>query len=187
MWPELGEYLRKDNPPHMAHLSISELIAADPVSTCRFIQNKLKGILDFITSEDNPIGKVSHYFVRMEYQGRGIQHFYIPIWIEGAPVIGINSDDEVCEFISKYVTCAIPDKSVSPILHERVLHHQFHHCNSYCMRSKKTKTGVRKVCRFDFPRPLTDAFKMRSVVESIAGRKALKCNFDLPRKPGIND
>lgn len=32
MWPELGEYLRKVNLPEMAHLSICELIAADPVS-----------------------------------------------------------------------------------------------------------------------------------------------------------
>ena len=37
MWPELGDFLRKVNPPEMAHMSITELIAADPVSTSRFI------------------------------------------------------------------------------------------------------------------------------------------------------
>ena len=85
------------------------------------------------------------------------------------------------------------NKSIFPILHERVLRHQSHHCNSYCMHSKKTKSGHRKVCRFGFPRPETDTFKMHYVVESIAGRKALKSNsrlYDLPQKPGevrVND
>ena len=129
----------------------------------------------------------------MEYQGRGIEHFHIPIWIDNAPIIGLNSEEEVIAFITKFVTCQIPDASLSPILHDRVLKHQMHRCNSYCMRSKKTKCSIRKVCRFGFPRPETKTFHLRTVVESIAGRKALKTNsrlYDLPRKSGetrVND
>jgi len=61
------------------------------------------------------------------------------------------------------------------------------------MQSKKTKSGIRKVCKFGFPRPQTDTLKLRSVVESVAGRKTLKANsclYDLPCKKGdvkIND
>ena len=61
------------------------------------------------------------------------------------------------------------------------------------MRTKKTKLGYRKVCRFGFPRPTKDIFTLRTVVEAIAGRKALKANsrlYDLPRQPNermIND
>ena len=61
------------------------------------------------------------------------------------------------------------------------------------MRSKKTKLGVRKVCRFGFPRPVKDSFTLRTVVEAIAGRKALRANsrlYDLPRQHNermIND
>ena len=43
--------------------SISELVAADPVATSRFIDKKLK---------DMPIGKITHYYYRWEYQGRGL-------------------------------------------------------------------------------------------------------------------
>ena len=85
---------------------------------------------------------------------------------------------------NKYVTCRIPDKNVSPVLHDRVMKYQQHHCNRYCLRSKKTKHGVRKVCRFGFPRPQGDKISLRSVVEAVAGRKALKANsrlYDLPR------
>ena len=226
-WNDMGEYLRKVN-PHLKHLLISELVAADPVSVSRFMENKRKAFIDFIMSEDNPIGKVAHYYCRREYQGRGLQHFHFAIWIQGAPVLGQtgkdhNSEDEticnndseathndngesnhpgddtddtnlkdedeknkkkVIQFISKYISCQIPDKNLSPILHDRVTKYQQHHCNKYCMRSKKTKAGIRKVCRFGFPRPERDSFCLRSVVESVAGRKALKANsrlYDLPR------
>ena len=224
-WNDMGEYLHKVN-PHLKHLSISELVAADPISVSRFMENKRKAFIDFIMSEDNPIGKVAHYYCRREYQGRELQHFHFAIWIQGAPVLGQNNNSEdkticnndseathndglnnhpgddtheddttlksedeknkekVIKFINKYVTCQIPDKKLSPILHGRVTKYQQHRCNKYCMRSKKTKAGIRKVCRFGFPRPERDSFCLRSVVESVAGRKALKANsrlYDLPR------
>ena len=53
------------------------------------------------------------------------------------------------------------------------------------MRQKKTKIGFRKVCRFGFPRPTRDTLHLRSVVESVASRKALRENsrlYDLPRQ-----
>ena len=70
---------------------------------------------------------------------------------------------------------------------------QQHKCNDYCLRSKKIKTGFRKACRFDFPRPKCEKMHLCSVVEAVAGRKCLKANFrlyDLPRKSNtirIND
>lgn len=61
------------------------------------------------------------------------------------------------------------------------------------MRNKKTKTGFAKVCRFGFPRPITDTLILRDVAVSIAGRKQLKSKsrlVDLPRNEDeafIND
>ena len=75
------------------------------------------------------------------------------------------------------VSCQIPDKTLSPILHDRVIKYQHHRCNQYCLRSKNTKKGIRKVCRFGFPRPERDSVCLRSVVEAVAGRKALKANY----------
>ena len=179
-WDEMGDYLHKIN-PFLKELSISALVANDPVSICRYIENAHKAFIDFILSPDNPIGKVSHYFCRREYQGRGLQHFHFAVWIENAPIIGENSNEEITQFIAKYVTCRIPDKNVSPILNDRVMKYQ---CNRYCLRSKKTEHGVRKVCRFGFPGAQNDKVTLRSVVEAVAGRKALKANsrlYDLPR------
>lgn len=68
MWSDLGECIREVNGPEMANKNISELVALDPVSTSRFIDNKFKAVLDFITSSDEPLSKVKHYFQRQEYQ-----------------------------------------------------------------------------------------------------------------------
>jgi len=63
----------------MTSLSVNELVAKDPVSTSRFLDNKFRAMFDFINSKDYPIGEVTHYFWRREYQGRGIQHFHLLI------------------------------------------------------------------------------------------------------------
>ena len=44
LWEGLGVYLRKLNPT-IKNLSISALVVADPVSTSRLIDNKLKAVL----------------------------------------------------------------------------------------------------------------------------------------------
>jgi len=68
LWNELGEYIREVNGwSNDSSLSISVLIARDPISTSRFLDNKFRAMLDFICSKDNPIGEVIHYFWRREY------------------------------------------------------------------------------------------------------------------------
>ena len=192
-WDNLGEHLRKINPPNMAHMSTSALIAADPISASRYIDNKFKAMLEFLTSDAAPIGIITHYFWRREYQGRGMQHFHMQIWIKDAPILGVSKDEEIAHFINQHVTCQLPDKMISPILYNRVLKYQSHHCNSYCLRTKKTKSGFRKICCFGFPRPEREGLHLRSVVESVTGRKALIPNshlYDIPRKNSermIND
>ena len=67
-WHEMGDYLHKLI-PNLKSLSISALVAVDPISTSHFIDNKLKAFLEFITSDCKPIGEVTHYCYRREYQG----------------------------------------------------------------------------------------------------------------------
>lgn len=95
-----------------------------------------------------------------------------------------STTDEVAEFINKYVTCAVPDKKVSPTLHDRVINNQKHKHNSYCLRKNKTKSSFTTVCRFGFPRPVGESLTIKSVTESIAARKTLTSNrlYNIPRK-----
>ena len=68
-------------------------------------------------------------------------------WIEGAPRYGINTDEECCQFIDKYIFCEIPDEKEDPELHGLVTKLQTHRCiKSKC--KKKKGDG----CRYNFPR-----------------------------------
>ncbi|XP_066599997.1 uncharacterized protein [Prorops nasuta] len=193
LWSDMIEYLREINSPKSKTMSINELIASDPISVSRFIKNKLQAIIDFITSPDNPIGEVSHYFIRREYQGRGTQHFHMLIWIKDAPIINESSNEDVAAFILKYITCRMPSQNISPELYRRVDKHQRHKHNSYCLRAKKTKNKTSQICRFGFSRPITDTLLIRDVAVSMGRRKQLKTKnrlYDLPRSQeevNIND
>uniref|UniRef100_A0A1X7TYG9 Helitron helicase-like domain-containing protein n=1 Tax=Amphimedon queenslandica TaxID=400682 RepID=A0A1X7TYG9_AMPQE len=44
---------------------------------------------------------------------RGATHYHILLWIENAPVVGINRLEEVCSFIQDRITCHIPDSNTS--------------------------------------------------------------------------
>lgn len=94
-WDDLEKYLREVNGPDAVGKSASALIAMDPVSTSRFIDNKFKAMLDFICSAGGPLGEVEHYVWRREYQSRGLQHFHLMIWIKDAPILGVASNDKV--------------------------------------------------------------------------------------------
>lgn len=180
----LDKYLREVNIEVQNGKTTSALIALDPVSTSRMIENEFKAMLDFISTNDGPLGKVLHYAWRREYQTRGLQHFHIVIWIDQAPVLGESTNEQVAEFIAKTITCRLPDKNKFPTLFERVNTCQMHKDNSYCLRNKKTNTGLTNICRFGFPRPITDSFIVRDVATSIAGRRQLKTKsrlYDLPR------
>ena len=81
--------------------------------------------------------------LRIEFQARGSPHAHTLIWIKDAPKCGINSDQEVCDFIDQYISCNIPIEE-GP-LRDLVLLLQKHRHSSYCKRGK--------ACRFHFPLP----------------------------------
>ena len=94
-----------------------------------------------ICSEDNPLGaKCTHYFWRREYQQRGMVHFHLIVWTEGAPLLGNSKNSEIVDFITKVAKCSMPKKEDAPILHEKVSKYQKHKHNAYRERNKKQKT-----------------------------------------------
>lgn len=131
-------------------------------------------LVDFIQTDNSALGTVVHFAWRREYQTRGLQHFHILIWVKDAPIIGESSSEKVADIINKHITCKKPDPTSFPTLAKRVSDYQTHHHNNYCMRAKKTKTGTVRVCRFSFPRNISDSLVLRDVSESIAGRHCLK-------------
>ena len=89
---------------------------------------------DFLKSNAKPLGEITDYNI----------HAHNVIWIKTAPKFDHDSDEDVSNFIDKYVSCAIPDNECSK-LKDLVLLLQQHKHSSYCKRGG--------TCRFNFPHP----------------------------------
>ena len=53
------------------------------------------------------VGEVEHYFWRYEYQDRGAPHIHMKLWIKHAPILGETSDEEILNYINKYISCSL--------------------------------------------------------------------------------
>ena len=66
------------------------------------------------------------------------------IWLENAPVFGVDKDEEVIAFIDQIITCSKPGNDPKLLeLVNRQMHRHSHTCR------KKSKN----VCRFNYPQP----------------------------------
>ena len=170
-------------------MSINELTAKDPVSTALYINNRFEAFVKFLLSSDDPIGKITKYFFRREYQNRGVPHFHCMFWTDNSPTIGVDSQETIANYIQKYVTCELPTKDNA--LYNLVSTVQLHKCNSYCKKRSRRK-GNAAYCRFKFPREQQTSFKLHDVAKSIAAKHTpskLRL-YELPRKKDeerIND
>ncbi|XP_072565389.1 uncharacterized protein [Paramormyrops kingsleyae] len=123
------------------------LLKNNPVTAARMFDYRFHCFLkDVIMSEAQPIGKIVDYFYRVEFQQRGSPHTHCLFWVEDAPKVGKDDEDEVSAFIDHYVTCEMPEGNDE--MHEIVCSVQQH-----SKRHSKTCTKKGKTCRFNFPRP----------------------------------
>ena len=125
-----------------------DIIMSNPVAAARMFQQRVHTFInDVIMSEANPIGKVQDFYYRTEFQQRGWPHIHMVLWVENAPRYNEESEDEVIEFIDKYISCEVPPESDEE-LHEIVTSVQTHSKN----HTKSCRKGG-KVCRYNFPKP----------------------------------
>nr|XP_034326029.1 uncharacterized protein LOC105328139 [Crassostrea gigas] len=149
----IATILRQQNdsrdPSKMDWAEKNEVLRSNPVTVARMFEHRFHVFqTEVIFSPSQPIGKVSDYFQRVEFQQRGSPHMHCLYWIENAPKLDENGEEEVCNFIDKYVSCAIPSDNEDLELKNIILSVQQH--------SKKHSKSCRKKgteCRFNFPRP----------------------------------
>ena len=124
------------------------IIMENPVIATIMFYNRVKSFIsDVIRSPAKPIGEVVDFYYRTEFQQRCWPHIHMVVWVKDAPKLDENADDEVTEFVDKYISCEIPPESDTE-LHEIVTSVQTH---SETHTKSCRKTG--KTCRFNFPRP----------------------------------
>ena len=182
---DMLKYLRERNSdlPGIENMTVSQLICKDPILASTYLQTKFDALLKHMLSKANPIGKIKHHFVRTEYQTRLMPHFHCIFWIEDAPLIGQNSDEEVLDFIGKHISCKMPNPNQDPIMYGLVKKFQLHKCNSYCLRRPKKCHGKAR-CKFGFPRAACLKPVLHGVASSIASHKTgsyMKRLYELQR------
>ncbi|CAC5377900.1 unnamed protein product [Mytilus coruscus] len=125
------------------------MLRSNPLTAARHFQFRLDCLFkDIILSKAKPLGEVSHYFYRIEFQQRGSPHWHGVIWIKDAPNPEESSLVSIETFIDKYIHSTLPSQEDDKELYDLVNFLQRHTHTSTC-----TKTG--KMCRFNYPKPVT--------------------------------
>ena len=197
-WNDLHDYIREKNSDvkGIEKMTPDELIQLDRVTVSEFFMRRFNSLMTNVIlnhyngeNHEGPLGLVKEYFYRVEYQARGAPHIHMALWTENAPILGENSNQEVLDFISKYITAKVPDDN----LHLKALVEEFqmHKCTGSCLRSYCKKTGrwrntTGKRCRYGFPKDTSEHYELNDFNESVKSRrnskKKVKNMYNLPRK-----
>ena len=108
---------------------------------------------------------------KKDYQACGRPHYHAVVWIEVAPTIGKDLQQEVMSWIKEKITCRILEVSTNPQLHRLVTKYQRHKCSSYCRRRKKNGSAFVTRCRFGFPRQVSENGELNGVNEALKSNK----------------
>ena len=96
-------------------------------------------------------------------------HIHGLLWIEDAPIYGVDEDQIVCDFIDQYVSCTLPTEEEDKELHDLLAMQTHNHtdsCQKKSVKDAKRPEGMSDAdwklrlkdlkCRFNFPRPVSD-------------------------------
>ncbi|CAC5373554.1 unnamed protein product [Mytilus coruscus] len=90
------------------------LIQSDPVTCARHFDHSLQSFMtNFILSDLHPVGNVTDWFSKIEFQERGLPHVHMMIWYDNAPNLNDNSNEEICKYIDKLISCSIQNSDAS--------------------------------------------------------------------------
>ena len=120
-----------------------KLVQADPVTCSRYFDHRVHEFINSVLkSEHKPIGKITDYFYRVEFQQRGSPHIHMIVWIENSPKLNVNTNAEITAFVDKYLQCSVDDQEMKHLTNIQIHKH-----------SRTCKKKVDKICRFGYPLP----------------------------------
>ena len=153
-WPEMiqavaAQFGRKLSQKDVLKMSIadsSKYLCQNPITGVQMFQHRIEAFFsEYLLSDAHPIGNITDYVIKIEFQMRGSPHAHCLLWVKNAPKIDKDPDDVVCTFIGKYVTVVIPPIAPENEHHIKLMDNLQKHTHSdYCRRNKS--------CRFGFPK-----------------------------------
>ena len=140
----------------------TKLVQKDPVTCSRYFDHRVQEFLNTILKSNcEPIGKVKYYFYRVEFQQRGSPHINMLVWIENAPTLEKNSEEEIVQFVDQYLTCSADNKETTYLVNLQTHKH-----------SRTCRKKGKPICRFGFPLPpLPKTMLLYPLAEDVAKYK----------------
>ena len=103
---------------------------------------------EYLLSDAHPLGHITDYVIKIEFQMRRSPHAHCLLWVKDAPNIDKDPDDVVCAFTDKYITAVIPPIASENEHHSKLMENLQKHTHSdYSHRNRS--------CHFGFPKPPT--------------------------------
>jgi hypothetical protein len=152
-WPELfqivartqGKNLTDEQVQALSYVERCQMLNANPVVVAKHFQHRVETFFsEVLLSNINPIGKISYYALRIEFQMRGSPHLHALTWTSDCPKLRSESKDAYVQYVDKHVQANLPDENDEPELLELVKMYQKHNHSKTCRKYKNVS------CRFNF-------------------------------------
>ena len=144
------QFGRKLSQKDVLKMSIADRIRylhQNPITGVQMFQHRIEAFFfEYLLSDAHPLGHITDYVIKIEFQMRGSPHAHYLLWVKDAPKIDKHPDDVVCAFIDKYITSVIPpiapenehDIKLMENLQKRTQ-------SDYCCRNKSCHFGFLKL------------------------------------------
>ena len=144
---QFGRKLSQKDVPKMSIADRSRYLHQNPITGVGMFQHRVKAIFSkYLLSDAHPLGHITDYVIKIEFQMRGSPHFHCLLWVKDAPKIDKDIDDVVRALIDKYITAVIPPVATENEHDIKLMDNLQKHTNSdYSCRNKS--------CHFSFPKP----------------------------------
>ena len=109
--------------------------------------NRLQSFFSqYLLNDAHPLGHITDYVIKIEFQIRGSPHAHCLLWVKDAPKSNQDLDDYVCRFIDKYITAMMPKGVLERENDVNIMKSLQKHTHSdYCCRNKSCHLGFPKL------------------------------------------
>ena len=152
-WPELfqiigrtqGHNLTEEEIEALSYNERCSMLNVNPVVVAKHFQYRVETFFtEVLLTSANPIGKIVHYTLRIEFQMRGSPHLHALIWTNDCPRLTHETKQDYIDFIDARVQAYLPDNSIDSELYELVGTYQKHNHSKTCRKYRNIP------CRFNF-------------------------------------
>ena len=157
LWPEfiqaVGKRMQRnwteEQISGMEWITKAEYFKDNSVPVNQMFESRIESFFsDFLLSKANPLGEITEHIEKIEFQVRGSPHAHCLLWVKDAPRVDVNTDEEVCDFVDRYICGKLPSETEeNETVHNLVMKLQTHRHSPCCRKHVNGK------CRFNFPRP----------------------------------